>query len=276
MDYRYWLKSAASRLIYSNSPDCDAEILLSFVTGRTKAFLLAFDEIPLTILQQQELESLLKRRENGEPIAYLVGEREFWSLPLSVSPAALIPRPDSEHLVMLALERLPKSSCYILDLGTGTGAIALALASERPDCKIIGIDVKLDALALAQHNAKKLKIRNAYFSQSNWFDSLIFRNFSLITSNPPYIDVNDIHLMRGDIRFEPVSSLVSAQQGLSDLKSIAYQAPKYLQPQGWLLLEHGWQQGKNVRTLLLSVGFTSIATYRDYGNNERVTLGQWL
>ncbi|NIH15633.1 peptide chain release factor N(5)-glutamine methyltransferase [Serratia symbiotica] len=275
MDYHHWLKAAAARLTHSDSPRRDAEILLGFITGRARAFLLAFDETRLTPQQQQQLEALLVRREQGEPVAYLVGEREFWSLPLSVSPATLIPRLDSECLVALALERLPIASCHILDLGTGTGAIALALASERPDCTVIGVDVQPDALALAQHNAQKLTISNVQFLQGNWFSSLAPQHFALIASNPPYIDADDAHLMQGDVRFEPANALVAAQQGLADLDAIVRQAPQHLQPQGWLLLEHGWQQGRSVRALMLAAGFRAVATYRDYGHNERVTLGQW-
>lgn len=275
MNYHHWLKAAAARLTHSDSPRRDAEILLGFVTGRARTFLLAFDETRLTPHQQQQLEALLVRREQGEPVAYLVGEREFWSLPLSVSPATLIPRPDSECLVALALERLPIASCHILDLGTGTGAIALALASERPDCTVIGVDVQPDALALAQHNARKLMISNVQFLQGNWFSSLALQHFALIASNPPYIDADDAHLTQGDVRFEPASALAAAQQGLADLDAIVRQAPQHLQPQGWLLLEHGWQQGRSVRALMLAAGFMAVATYRDYGNNERVTLGQW-
>lgn len=276
IDYHHWLKAAAARLTHSDSPRRDAEILLGFVTGRARTFLLAFDETRLTPQQQQQLEALLVRREQGEPVAYLVGEREFWSLPLSVSSATLIPRPDSECLVALALERLPIASCCILDLGTGTGAIALALASERPDCTVIGVDVQPDALALAQHNAKKLTISNVQFLQGNWFSSLAAQHFALIASNPPYIDANDVHPDAGyDVRFEPASALIAAQQGLADLDVIVRQAPQHLKPQGWLLLEHGWQQGCSVRALMLAAGFMAVATYRDHGNNERVTLGQW-
>ncbi|CAI0831281.1 Release factor glutamine methyltransferase [Serratia proteamaculans] len=275
MDYQCWLKAAVARLTQSESARRDAEILLGFVTGRARTFLRAFGETLLTPQQQEQLERLLARRERGEPVAYLIGEREFWSLPLSVSPATLIPRPDTECLVELALERLPSSSCHILDLGTGTGAIALALASERPDCKVIGVDLQPEAVALAQHNAQKLKIGNAQFLQGSWFAPLAGQTFALIASNPPYIDAADPHLGQGDVRFEPSSALVAQQHGLADLSAIVQQAPHYLESQGWLLLEHGWQQGESVRALLQAAGFISIATRRDYGDNDRVTFGQW-
>lgn len=275
MDYQSWLKAAVARLTQSDSARRDAEILLGFVTGRARTFLMAFGETLLTQQQQEQLERLLVRRESGEPVAYLIGEREFWSLPLSVSPATLIPRPDTECLVELALERLPSSACHILDLGTGTGAIALALASERPDCAVTGVDLQPEAVALAQHNAQKLAIGNAQFLQGSWFAPLAGQTFALIASNPPYIDATDPHLAQGDVRFEPSSALVAQQHGLADLSAIVQQAPQYLQPQGWLLLEHGWQQGESVRALLQAAGFISIATRRDYGDNDRVTFGQW-
>ncbi|WP_025121129.1 MULTISPECIES: peptide chain release factor N(5)-glutamine methyltransferase [unclassified Serratia (in: enterobacteria)] len=274
MDYQTWLKTATLRLTHSDSAKRDAEILLGFVTGRARTYLLAFGETLLTAEQAEQLAVLLARRERGEPVAYLVGEREFWSLPLSVSPATLIPRPDTECLVELALERLPATPCAILDLGTGTGAIALALASERPDCQVTGIDLQPAAVALAQHNAQKLAINNARFLQGDWFTPVAGQQFALIASNPPYIDEADPHLEQGDVRFEPGSALVAAQQGLADLAAIVEQAAGYLQPQGWLLLEHGWQQGENVRMLLNAAGFIAVATHRDYGGNDRVTLGQ--
>ncbi|CAI2446712.1 Release factor glutamine methyltransferase [Serratia liquefaciens] len=275
MDYQSWLKAAVARLTQSESARRDAEILLGFVTGRARTFLMAFGETVLTPQEQDQLERLLARRERGEPVAYLIGEREFWSLPLSVSPATLIPRPDTECLVELALELLPSSPCAILDLGTGTGAIALALASERPDCKVTGVDLQPEAVALAKHNAQKLSIGNAQFLQGSWYAPLAGETFALIASNPPYIDAADPHLAQGDVRFEPSSALVAPQQGLADLSAIVQQAPHHLQSQGWLLLEHGWQQGESVRALLQAAGFISIDTRRDYGGNDRVTFGQW-
>lgn len=274
MDFQTWLKTATLRLTHSDSAKRDAEILLGFVTGRARTYLLAFGESQLTAEQTEQLAALLARRERGEPVAYLVGEREFWSLPLSVSPATLIPRPDTECLVELALSRLPATPCAILDLGTGTGAIALALASERSDCQVTGIDLQPAAVALAQHNAQKLAINNARFLQGDWFTPVAGQKFALIASNPPYIDEADPHLEQGDVRFEPGSALVAAQQGLADLAVIVEQAAGYLEPHGWLLLEHGWQQGESVRMLLNSEGFIAVETHRDYGGNDRVTLGQ--
>jgi len=276
MDFQQWLATARSQLVQSDSAKRDAEILLGFVTGRSRTFLLAFGETQLTAAEQQQLTLLLARRVAGEPVAYLLGEREFWSLPLTVSPATLIPRPDTECLVEQALLRLPVTACQLLDLGTGTGAIALALASERPNDQVYGVDLQPEAVALAQHNADKLGIKNAQFSQGSWFSGLAGQRFHLIASNPPYIDAQDSHLQQGDVRFEPASALVAADEGLADLRLIITQAPDYLLADGWLLLEHGWQQGDAVRLLLQQAGFQSVQTCQDYGGNDRVSLGQWV
>lgn len=274
MEYQQWLREAVSQLQASESPRRDAEILLGFVTGKARTFILAFGETPLTDEQQEQLAGLLARRERGEPVAHLIGEREFWSLPLFVSPATLIPRPDTECLVEQALSRLPAAPCRILDLGTGTGAIALALASERPDCRVTAVDLIPDAVALAQRNADHLGIRNIEIVQSRWFSALEGQQFSLIVSNPPYIDAQDPHLAQGDVRFEPLSALVAADNGLADLHTLIKDAPRYLLPQGWLLLEHGWQQGAAVREIFARYGWQQVETCRDYGDNERLTLGR--
>lgn len=276
MDYRTWVTTAVQQLTHSESPKRDAEILLEHVTGKGRTFLLAFGETQLDDAQHQRLSTLLARRINGEPVAYLVGAREFWSLPLAVSPATLIPRPDTECLVEQALQCMASLSApSILDLGTGTGAIALALASERPDCRVTGVDVQPDAVALALRNGAALHLSNVQFLQGSWFAPVAQTCFSLIVSNPPYIDAEDTHLHEGDVRFEPLSALVAAEGGLADLRWIIEQAPQHLHENGWLLLEHGWQQGEPVRQLLHQRGFHQVTTCRDYGDNERVTLGQW-
>lgn len=274
MEYQQWLREAISQLQASESPRRDAEILLGFITGKARTFILAFGETPLTDEQQEQLAALLARRVRGEPVAHLIGEREFWSLPLFVSPATLIPRPDTECLVEQALARLPAAPCRILDLGTGTGAIALALASERPDCQVTAVDLIPEAVALAQRNAEHLGIRNIEIVQSRWFSALEGQTFSLIVSNPPYIDAQDPHLAQGDVRFEPLSALVAADNGLADLHTLIKDAPRYLLPQGWLLLEHGWQQGAAVREIFARYGWQQVETCRDYGDNERLTLGR--
>lgn len=274
MDFHHWLQQAIAALAESESPRRDAEILLEHVTGKARTNILAFGETSLTAEQQAQLDELLARRKAGEPVAHLVGEREFWSLPLYVSAATLIPRPDTECLVEQALARLPATPCEILDLGTGTGAIALALASERPDCAITAVDLMPDAVALAQHNVARHALSNVTVLCSSWFSALGNQTFSMIVSNPPYIDELDPHLSQGDVRFEPLTALVAANAGLADLDHIITRARHHLQPDGWLLLEHGWAQGEAVRELFCAAGYTSVETCRDYGGNERLTLGK--
>ncbi|EKM6456383.1 peptide chain release factor N(5)-glutamine methyltransferase [Cronobacter dublinensis] len=275
MEYQQWLKQAIHRLTDSESPRRDAEILLGFVTGRTRTFILAFGETALADDELTRLDALLARRVQGEPVAYLTGQREFWSLPLEVSAATLIPRPDTECLVEQALARLPAAPSRILDLGTGTGAIALALACERPDCQVTALDVIPEAVELARRNAQRLGIDNVTVLQSHWFSALTDARFSLIVSNPPYIDGDDPHLTQGDVRFEPKSALVAPNAGLADLDAIITGARRFLENDGWLLVEHGWRQGGAVRELFTRAGYHGVETCRDYGGNERLTLGQY-
>lgn len=273
---RHWLQQAVAALCGGDSPKRDAEILLGFVTGKSRSWLVAFDDAELDAAHIVQLDALLARRVTGEPIAHLVGEREFWSLPLRVSGATLIPRPDTEVLVEQALARVPASAASILDLGTGTGAIALALASERPDCQVLGCDRIPEAVALAQENAQRLHLNNAQFQLSHWFDQLPVQRFDLIISNPPYIDAADEHLQQGDVRFEPLSALVAEDAGLADLRFIIHRAPQWLQSGGWLLLEHGWQQDEAVRAIMTQHGYQHVSSVNDYGGNPRVTLGQFF
>ncbi|KLU19361.1 SAM-dependent methyltransferase, partial [Proteus mirabilis] len=255
MNYEQWLRQAALQLIESDSPKRDAEILLGHVTQRARTYLMAFNETLLSQDELTQLSQLLTRRIKGEPIAYLVGEREFWSLPLKVSPATLIPRPDTECLVEQALEKLPTEPITILDLGTGTGAIALAMASERPDCHIIGVDFQAEAVALAQENATRLALNNTEFMESCWFSSLSGYQFGMIISNPPYIDENDEHIHQGDVRFEPLTALVAGNNGFADIEIIIETARQFLTDKGWVLLEHGWQQGEGVRKIFTDKGY---------------------
>lgn len=274
MDYQHWLREAIAQLQDSESPRRDAEILLETVTGKGRTFILAFGETVLTAAQQEQLNALVARRQRGEPVAHLTGVREFWSLPLFVSPATLIPRPDTECLVEQALARLPASACRIVDLGTGTGAIALALASERPDCDVTAVDRMPDAVALAIRNTQHLGINNVRVLQSDWFSALHGQQFDMIVSNPPYIDEQDPHLAQGDVRFEPLTALVAGDHGLADIVHIIEQSKHMLTPGGYLLLEHGWQQGPAVRDAFTRGGYQAVETCRDYGGNERITLGR--
>lgn len=285
MNYQQWLVQATNQLSdnlaldpYLN-PKSDANLLLQAVTKRTKSAIFAFAETELTETELQQLERGLARRLSGEPMAYILGEKEFWSLPLKVSPATLIPRPDTECLVEnalnIALQKLTEQErVRILDLGTGTGAIALALAHELgKKASVIGVDKQADAVALACENQQRLGLNNAQFLQSDWFSALENEQFDLIVSNPPYIDEQDEHLQFGDVRFEPLSALVASCQGLADLQKISEIAPLALRLNGALLLEHGWQQGEAVRTMLQRAGFEQVQTVQDYGGNERITLG---
>jgi len=274
MDFQHWLRVAIAELSESESPRRDAEILLEHVTGKARTYILAFGETELTTDQEAQLSALLVRRKAGEPVAHLTGEREFWSLPLYVSAATLIPRPDTECLVEHALARLPATPCRILDLGTGTGAIALALASERPDCQVTAVDVMPDAVALALRNVARLGFSNVLIKQSSWFDALVGQQFEMIVSNPPYIDEGDPHLSQGDVRFEPLTALVAADQGLADIAHIVTASRQHLTAGGWLLIEHGWTQAEAVRALFTHAGFAGVETCQDYGGNDRLTLGK--
>ena len=265
-------------LAEGESPRADADVLLCHLLGCRRSYLMTWPERELDAAQQATLQGWLARRLNGEPIAHLVGEREFWSLPLKVSPATLIPRPDTEVLVEQALTRIPQGPCAVLDLGTGTGAIALALKSERPELDVWAVDRMADAAALARENSAVLGLP-IEVRDGSWFEPLgepdrdNTPRFAVIVSNPPYIDGADPHLEQGDVRFEPRSALVADDAGLADIRHIVAHAPAYLLPDGWLLLEHGWDQGEAVRQLLRDGGYREVATVRDYGDNDRVTLG---
>ena len=290
MNYKEWLAQAMADLAQKNPTEnskIDALVLLQHATGKSRTQILAFDDTEIDEKVRLNLTALLDRRLKGEPIAYILGEKEFWSLPLNVSKGTLIPRPDTEILVekalQIALEKLEENPPHfrILDLGTGTGAIALALASELlPICQkrqilleIIGVDLMHDVVALAQSNAERNKL-NVKFLQSSWFEN-ITGQFDLIVSNPPYIDERDEHLRQGDVRFEPLSALVANDAGYADLRHIIELSPSYLNSNGALLLEHGWQQGEKVRSIFQENHWEMVETVRDYGDNERVTLGFW-
>ena len=252
----------------------EVNLLLQYLLKKNRAWLISHDRDVLTDDQQQDFYVLLQRRLNGEPIAYILGVREFYGLPLKVTPATLIPRPDTETLVDAALEKIPVNDpWHILDLGTGTGAVALAIAKQRPKSNVIGVDASAEALVVAIENAQSLGLTNAHFLKSDWFSDLVGQRFEVIVSNPPYIAEGDSHLTQGDLRFEPRSALVSGVDGLDDIRRIIQDAPNYLKPNGWLMLEHGYDQAQSVATLLKGNGFSQIDHAQDLAGTLRVTFG---
>lgn len=283
MTYSEWLAYATAKLTQQLSQDpylnakLDANLLLQAVTKRSRSAIFAFGETVLSKIELNQLEAMLTRRTQGEPMAYILGEKEFWSLPLKVSPETLIPRPDTERLVEVALEWAYKrletqKSLQILDLGTGTGAIALALASElKGKAEVLGVDFKPSVVALAESNRQALNIANARFMQSDWFSALEKQTFDLIVSNPPYIDEEDENLKIGDVRFEPLTALVASNHGLSDLQKIIENAPLYLNSKGALFLEHGWQQAAAVQEIFQQNNWQAVETIQDYANLDRIT-----
>jgi release factor glutamine methyltransferase len=269
------LLDAATRRLPGDEARVDAETLLAHVLGRTRTWLFAWPEYEPDASQLAEFGRLVDARERGEPVAYLVGHRGFWTFELQVTPAVLIPRPETELLVELALERLPKDApAHIADLGTGSGAIALALASERPRARVLATDASADALAVARANAHRLGLRNVEFAQGDWCEALGDAVFDVIASNPPYIVEGDAHLSQGDLRFEPPGALSSGVEGLDAIRAIVAQAPTHLAADGWLVLEHGWNQAAAVRALLESSGYRDVGSFRDNARHERVTLGR--
>lgn len=269
------LRWAAAQLTGGESPKLDAEVLLCHLLQRDRSYLFAWNDKVLSESIIAEFQGLVKRRVSGEPVAHIIGYREFWSLPLAVSPDTLIPRPDTERLVELALDRLPEGPCSVLDLGTGTGAIALALASERSDADVCAIEYQAAAAELARRNSNRCGIPITVL-QGSWFEPLndSDKTFDVIVSNPPYIDAEDPHLGQGDVRFEPASALVAADEGLADLAYIIEQGAVFLKDGGWLLVEHGFTQGEAVRALFSGANYAHVLTYKDYGDNDRVTVGQ--
>ncbi|WFF42698.1 peptide chain release factor N(5)-glutamine methyltransferase [Salinicola endophyticus] len=269
------LRQAAQRLSASPSARLDAEVLLMHAHGVDRTWLYTWGDRELPAASTMRFEALVERRAAGWPVAYLTGRREFWGLELDTSPATLIPRPDTERLVEAALEVAMAAQGALLDLGTGTGAIALAFASERPDWRVLGADVEPQAVALASANAARLGLNNARFVTSDWFDALAGERFAIIVSNPPYIDADDPHLGRDDVRFEPRRALVAADAGLADLRALVASAPDHLEPGGWLWLEHGHTQAGAVRALLSAAGYGEITSLTDLGGHERVSGGRW-
>ncbi len=280
----------------------EVQVLLCFALGDvSRAWLISHENDALQANNHAVFEAFLKRRLSGEPIAYILGCREFYGLKLKVTPDTLIPRPDTETLVEATLAKIPPPSfprrpessgfsvnqnlkmnsrlrgndrLNVLDLGTGTGAIALAIAKHRPQAFVTATDASEKALIVATENAQNLGINNIQLLHSNWFSALNSQRFDVIVSNPPYIEQNDAHLKQGDLRFEPHSALASGIDGLNDIKKIISAAPQHLNPHGYLMLEHGYNQAKSVTVLLKNAGFSEIETIKDLGGNNRVTLGK--
>jgi release factor glutamine methyltransferase len=252
----------------------EAELLLQHALDRPRAWLFAHADDMIDAAAAARFRSLVTRRAAGEPLAYVTGHREFWSLDLVVSPDVLIPRAETELLVELALQRIPPAAeCDVADLGTGSGAIALAIARERPRARVLASDSSSAALAVARGNAARLAVGNIEFAQGDWCAALGGRRFELIVSNPPYIAAADRNLGQGDLRFEPQAALASGADGLDAIRAIVEAAPAYLKPAGWLLLEHGFEQGRAVRERLEKSGFVEVFTALDLEQRERVSGG---
>ena len=261
--------------IDSPTAQLDAELLLAFVLEKPRSYLYTWPDKTVTEAQVAAFMTLLERRQRGEPVAYLLGRQGFWTLDLQVAKHTLIPRADTELLVESALQlAVASTTLKVLDLGTGTGALALALASERPLWAVTGVDRIESAVALAQNNQRQLQLANVGFLSSHWFSALTAQRYDLIVSNPPYIADNDPHLQQGDVRFEPLSALVSGPDGLDDIRLIIAQAPSYLTANGWLLLEHGFDQASAVRELLQQAGFIDVSSQRDLSGHQRISLGR--
>ena len=299
--------TSAATLLNNEEAAFEAQLLLQHVLNVNRAWLIAHENDFLQANNHAAFEALLKRRLNSEPIAYILGYREFYGLKLKVTPYTLIPRADTETLVEAALARVPTQNpnrpslrakrsnletknsdeiasspsssqrqTSVLDLGTGTGAIALAIAKHRPQALVTAVDVSEKALSVAQKNAESLGIANIHFIHSDWFSALNGQRFDVIVSNPPYIETNDTHLKQGDLRFEPISALASGMDGLDDIREIIDSAALHLNPHGWLLLEHGYNQAETVAKLLMRAGFAEISHVLDLAGIQRVTLGRLI
>ena len=269
-----WAKEALT-VAGSESPSTDARLLLAHCLGKNQTYLYTWSDKTLSEGVYAQFSALIDARVRGEPVAYLLGYRDFWTLRLAVNSSTLIPRPETELLVENALARLSTDASTLCDLGTGTGAVALALASERPDITVTGVDKVADAVQLAKQNAKLNQLSNVQFLQSDWFAALGTTKFDMIVSNPPYVEENSPYLHTGDVRFEPRSALTSGLDGLEDIRRIIHRATAHLQADGWLLLEHGYPQGSAIRSLFKAAGYCEVETIQDLAGLDRITLGKY-
>lgn len=276
MELRQALHQAVDRLTEADtdSPRLDAELLLCHVLDKPRGFLFTWPEHRLTQAQQAQFDELITARCQGMPVAYQTGQRAFWTLMLDTENSTLIPRPDTETLVEAVLARVPAAPRDVADLGTGTGAIALALAAERPAWRVTGLDRSADAVSLAQRNARNNDLTRVHMIQSHWCDALADNSLDVLVSNPPYIREDDPHLTRGDVRFEPHSALVAGADGLDDIRQIVQQSVSVLRAGGWLFLEHGYDQADDVALLLIDAGYQDTETVPDLSGQPRVTLGR--
>lgn len=260
---------------FSNTPALDAQVLLAHALGENRTYIIAHAKDTIDEQVYQQFDQLVSLRAEGTPVAYLTGVQEFWSLPFNVTRDTLIPRPETELLVELALEKIPPEARFLIaDIGTGSGAIALAIASERRHCRVLASDPSAAALRIAASNANRLGINNVEFVQGSGLEPVTGTQFNLVVSNPPYIGENDPHLQQGDVRFEPRSALVAGVEGLDIIRAIVEQALQYLLPGGWLMIEHGYDQEQAVDILFRKKGFSNIECYRDLAEQPRVTIGQ--
>lgn len=265
---------ARQKLVQSPSARLDAEILMAHVLDSRRSFLYANPELEIAASRSGLFKKLVRQRVSGQPIAYLTGSTEFWSLPLKINADVLIPRPDTELLVEIALSKIPVDADWrIADLGSGSGAVALAIGSERPECEIHGTDISPATIEVARENARLLRLGNVVFHCGSWFEPLN-GEFHVVVSNPPYIDAGDPHLQQGDLRFEPRSALCPGADGLSAIREIGQLARPVLTDDGWLMFEHGWQQGPACRQVMEENGYMNIETRQDLQGHERVTLGR--
>ncbi|MDH5435765.1 MAG: peptide chain release factor N(5)-glutamine methyltransferase [Gammaproteobacteria bacterium] len=275
MNIKHLITTAAGNLDKSDSARLDAEVLLSHVLNVDRSYLFAHPEQNISDNEKKLFLKLIDKRIQGTPIAHLTGKKEFWSLQLQVTSDTLIPRPETETLTEAVLAQIPANVAWeIADLGTGSGAIALTIAKERPLCSVTATDLSDKAIDVAKHNAQQLNIHNIRFTTGNWFEPLAGQYFHIIVSNPPYIAENDPHLKQGDVQFEPLSALVADNNGLECIESISRQAAHYLRPEGLLAFEHGHKQGDAVRQTLTNHNYIKVQTLSDLAGLARVTMGK--